>query len=416
MAELNHPRKTALQTAAGFLLALVMLATGGTGAVAQLLPVNGASTFVKGANLAWLDGQYDHDIGINPLHPQWGCSYNAAHMNQYLADMHTMGITVVRLWLNENKQGLILDGSGNVTGLDPTFLNNLDNIIQIAAQDGILLYLTLNQGDADWVTNTTKQASYLNYAVIPIAARYKGNPNIFAYDVMNEIDGVVGAPDGNHGSGATWAQAQAYISATVSAIHNADPGRLATCSTGWNQWYNLGHFLGLGLDFYDYHDYENAPSLPAALTLGLDKPIYVGECGQSSADNVLDDVVQNNCELDALNSAWSGGYAGVGIWDYEYPGCTNDVRAMLNSDGSWRPVCYSIQNWIPGGGVWVDFSVAGPGVGTFGNPFNTLAQGINNVPTGGTVVIKGPSSTPATLIISKPLILSALGGQVVIGQ
>jgi hypothetical protein len=210
------------------LMVALLVVGGGYRASAQLLPINSTNTFAKGANLPWLDGQYDHDIGINPLHPSWGCSYNSAHMNQHLADMHNMGITVVRLWLNENKQGLLLDGNGNVTGLNSTFLTNLDNIIQLATQNGIYMYLTLNGGDPDWVTNTTKQASYVNNAVTPLAIRYKGNKHIFAYDVMNEIDGVVGGSLGNYGSGATWAQAQAYITATVSGhpffSHGLEPG------------------------------------------------------------------------------------------------------------------------------------------------------------------------------------------------
>jgi hypothetical protein len=324
------------------LVVALLVAGGGYRASAQLLPINSTNTFAKGANLPWLDGQYDHDIGINPLHSGWGCSYNSAHMNQYLADMHNMRITVVRLWLNENKQGLLLDGNGNVTGLNSTFLTNLDNIIQLATQNGIYMYLTLNGGDPDWVTNTTKQASYVNNAVTPLATRYKGNKHIFAYDVMNEIDGVVGGSLGNYGSGATWAQAQAYITATVSAIHSADPGRLATCSTGWHQCHNLGYFLGLGLDFYDYHNYQDTPSFPTASSLGMDKPIYIGECGQSTT--YWDDSIQNTCELDALNSARSGGYAGVGIWAYQYPGCS-DYYSMVNTNASWRPVCYTIQSW-----------------------------------------------------------------------
>jgi hypothetical protein len=414
MIDLNHSRNRMARPVAICFLSLLLVA-GTRQAGAQLLPVNGASTFVKGANLPWLDGQYDHDIGINPLHPSWGCLYNAAHMNQYLGDMHNMGISVVRLWLNENKQGLLLDGSSNVTGLDPTFLTNLDNIVQLAAQNGICLYLTLNQGDADWLTDTTKQASYINNAVKPIAARYKGNPHIFAYDVMNEIDGVVGGPDGNYGDGATWTQAQNYIVAAVSAIHSADPGRLATCSTGWHQWYNLSYFLGLGLDFYDYHDYEDAPGLPTVASLGMDKPIYVGECGQAQTSAYWDDNLQNTAELDALNSAKSGGYAGAGIWAYEFPG-SPDYYSMVNTNGSWRPVCYTIQSWNYAGTVWVDFSAAGPGSGTFASPYNTLALGIANVAPTGTVSIKGPSSTLVTTTISKPLTITASGGAVSIGH
>ena len=415
MIEPNHSRNRIACPAAACFLAFLLLAMGAWQADAQLLPVNGVNTFVKGANLAWLDGQYDHDIGINPLHPSWGCLYNAAHMNQYLADMHSMGISVVRLWLNENKQGLQLDGSGNVTGLDPTFLTNLDNIFQLAAQNGIYLYLTLNEGDTNWVTNTTAQTSYINNAVKPIAARYKGNHQIFAYDVMNEIDGVVGGPDGNYGAGATWTQAQNYISATVSAIHSADPGRLATCSTGWHQWNNLGHFLGQGLDFYDFHDYDDAPSFPTAASLGMDKPIYVGECGQAQDSDYWDDNLQNTAELDALNSAKSGGYAGVGIWAYEFPG-SPDIYSMVNTNASWRPVCFTIQAWNYAGTVWVDFAAAGPGSGTLANPYNTLALGLTNVAPSGTVAIKGPNSTPVTTTISKPLTITASGGPVSIGH
>ena len=68
------------------------------------------------------------------------------------------------------------------------------------------------------------------------------------------------------------------------------------------------------------------------------------------------------------------------------------------------------------GAKWVDFSVAGPGSGTFADPYNTLALGIANVAANGAVVLKGPNSTPVTTNISKPLILNASGGRVIIGQ
>jgi subtilase family serine protease len=68
------------------------------------------------------------------------------------------------------------------------------------------------------------------------------------------------------------------------------------------------------------------------------------------------------------------------------------------------------------GVVWVDFSVAGPGAGTYDNPYNTLALGVANVQLNGTVAIKGPNSTPATTTITKPLVLNASGGPVTIGH
>ncbi len=355
--------------------------------------INGA--FIKGANLPWLDGAYDHDIGTNQI-DDYSCVYDSTHMNTYLADMHTMGITVVRLWLNENKQGLVLNASGDVTGLQPSFLANLDNIVQLAGQNGISMYLTFNEGDSDWVLNTTQQASYIQHAVTPIAARYKGNTHVFAFDVMNEIDGVV------DGTAATWAQARTYVSAAVSAIHSADPARLATCSVGYvPAWVTLANLTGLGMDFYDFHDYEDTPTFPTAACLGLDKPIFIGECGQSASDTTYTDTVQNSCMLSFLNTAYSGGYAGVEIWAYQYPGCPYDLLPMVNPDASWRQVCYTIQSWSPPGVAPVISSI--PANGTVGTAIIITGQGFTGATAvsfnGATAIFTVNSATQITAIV-----------------
>ncbi len=90
---------------------------------ATLVAPKPANALVKGANLPWLDGSYSTYLGIDPHHTDWGCQYNSAHMNQYLADMHNMGITVVRLWLNQDDQGCTIDGSGNTTGVNLAVLD-----------------------------------------------------------------------------------------------------------------------------------------------------------------------------------------------------------------------------------------------------------------------------------------------------
>jgi hypothetical protein len=64
---------------------------------------------------------------------------------------------------------------------------------------------------------------------------------------------------------------------------------------------------------------------------------------------------------------------------------------------------------------WVDFAYAGlDELGTFAAPFNTLAEGVAAVPTGGTLRIKaGTSAERPTL--TKPMTISAYGGPVTIG-
>lgn len=64
--------------------------------------------------------------------------------------------------------------------------------------------------------------------------------------------------------------------------------------------------------------------------------------------------------------------------------------------------------------TWVDFAYVGVEVGTFAQPFNTMAEGVQAVPNGGTLSIKaGASSTPIT--ITKPMSIQAYGGLVTIG-
>jgi hypothetical protein len=66
--------------------------------------------------------------------------------------------------------------------------------------------------------------------------------------------------------------------------------------------------------------------------------------------------------------------------------------------------------------VWVDFSFNFPTQnGTYALPYNTLAQGISAVPSGGTIAIK-PGHSLITPTISKPMIITAVGGTAIIGQ
>jgi hypothetical protein len=246
---------------------------------------------------------------------------------------------------------------GNCTGMDPTFLTNMDDVIRLAQNNGMYLYLTLNGGDIDWVNNNTRRDSYINNAVKPLISRYRGNPIIFAIDIMNEIESVIAGNTGNWTtSGATWTQARDSIRAHRDAIKSVDAGRLVTCSSGWHDWNNMPQFRGLGLDFYDYHHYSDTPNLPTAASLGMDKPILIGEYGQSSTS--WNDTIQSNAARGFLDQARSKGYAGALIWNYAHPG-SPDFHAMVNANGSWRAVCTTIRNWTYSSGG------TNPGNGTF---------------------------------------------------
>ncbi len=68
------------------------------------------------------------------------------------------------------------------------------------------------------------------------------------------------------------------------------------------------------------------------------------------------------------------------------------------------------------GPLWVDFNYTGsPQVGTYSNPYRTLAQGVNGVASGGTLLLK-PGNSSETLIISKPMVITSIGGVAIVGR
>jgi hypothetical protein len=320
---------------------------GSTSCGSTFLPVNGSCGYIKGANLAWLDGAYNTWLGEDPTEPSYGIAYNSTNMNAALAAMHSLGIKVVRVWIMEGDMGCTINGSDYVTGVTSTFWSNLDNAVQLAKNNDIALYLTINNGREDWLENPAQVQSFITNALIPLVNRYKGNSGVWAIDAMNEIDGTIAGNSGNYTStGATWAQAQAYMKTVAAAIHNADSNRLVSTSTGWHTWTNLDMFKGLGLDFYDFHVYADNGYVPTASSLGMDKPIYMGESGQGTDE--WSDSLQNTAEANFLSNTSSGGYAGLGIWDYGYDsGNESDIYQMLETNGSLRPVANTIKSFNP---------------------------------------------------------------------
>src|ERR1022692_1583016 len=158
--KLTASNKHMLRTAVVALLATIVLTVTGP-ANAQL--INGS--FIKGCNLAWLDGAYNTWLVLDPTEPSWGIAYNSAHLNSHMANMHNMGITVLRVWVNEEDMGDTINGSDYVTGMTATWKANFANMVQLAANNRIHLYVTLNNGRSDWLENPAQAASYLTHAL-----------------------------------------------------------------------------------------------------------------------------------------------------------------------------------------------------------------------------------------------------------
>ena len=133
---------------------------------------------------------------------------------------------------------------------------------------------------------------------------------------------------------------------------------------------------------------------------------------------------------DGTRMNWNMGPYGP---DYPYPvsnsklwgsGATTDLLAHTGPLGqtAYRVRVYPFQpgdtsitvEWFPE--LWVDFAFAGLiEAGTFGAPFNTLAEGVTACPPGGVVHVKAGTSAEKP-VLNKRLTLRSYGGTAFIGR
>lgn len=314
----------------------------------HLLPVGGKLQRVHGINLAWYNGAYGHDFGLSPLHPQWGIAFSEQGLDECFADMQQMNLNVCRIWVFEDLEGLQFDSSGYVKGIHPSLITNFNIAAKLAEKRNLQLYLALSAGFRksireggfrDIIADSVARRHYLENAVIPFIENFRGNPNIFAIDVMNEPEGEMKGPQGNRSEDGYSAEImQEFIQSSAAAVKRADAKRLVSCGSGWHGPENIkaGFYRNLGLDFYDFHQYNNDGTLPPISSLKVDRPVLVGECNQDNDLPLIDDALQTKAIRGFLENAKREKYAGVVVWYYDHRNNKSDQRflSLLQGGGS----------------------------------------------------------------------------------
>jgi hypothetical protein len=337
-----------------------------------LIILSSGNQFLLGANLAWLDGQYDHDFGANQVLGINTAAFDdpthRSNMISYLQDMKAMGIKVVRLWVFEKFEGLLFDNQGFVTGVDQTLVDNLAELCDLASNYDISFYLCLMDTWGVWrnnlaertahigiinglITVGNKTISYLNKAVIPLLSNAKIKNRVFAVDVLNEPEGLDREKTMQDNqfpvdTGITWNQLVFFITNCLDIIKSRT-GLAVSC--GFQDVSTVqGDPNGFSdhLDFFDFHRYKDTWDLPDYSALGIAKPCIIGECGQETV--AWNDNLQLNTLTSFLNNARDRGYWGCFPWCYNYKGFTDlngNYLSLINGDGSHRPVCQMISQF-----------------------------------------------------------------------
>ena len=348
------------------------------GALSLVLPASGeaqgSSSFVtrSGTQLR-LDGQAYRFTGINIYNANnaSGCWYPLGSGSELGDSLDAIGggAKVIRAWFF---QALATNDAG------ARDWNGIDHTLSVAAAHGVRVIVTLgNQWidcdgpgggagsykDEAWYTNGYKQPdpagteSYRDW-VAEIVARYKNNPTILAWQLMNEAEVK---PYGGSGSCSVNAEQtlKAFATDVSGLVKSIDSNHLVSlgtigggqCGAQGDEYQDL-HDIPT-VDLCEYHDYGSptAPmpgdqfnGLQRRLTQcnALGKPLFVGETGIRPND-VPSNVQPNFPLYDRANAfeakfraQFAAGVAGELVWAWDKDGSKEDDYDIGPGDQTLR--------------------------------------------------------------------------------
>jgi hypothetical protein len=298
--------------------------------------VDGKEIWLNGANTPW---NRWNDFGTG--------NYDHAWWDSHMQVLNDNGINCIRVWISCNGGGIAINPDGAVTGVTPSFFNDLDRFFELAQDHGIYIIATLlsfdhtKAGNPDYLAfracfmDNDKTGSLVENYVKPFVIRYQENPYLFAIDACNEIEwDHENAEAGNIG----WDRLQYLVAAMAVGVHSTGPVlfTMGSAAVKWNsdspgegnKWKDSALQAQLNdpnafLDFYSPHWYgwvvrwfgNPCAKSPADYRIG-DRPCIVGECpakGMYTQDSQGRDVLVNN-PTEMYEKAYQKGWRGVFPW------------------------------------------------------------------------------------------------------
>ncbi len=267
------------------------------------------------------------------------------------ANMAAQGVRVVK-WnvYDDGRYSPKFDARGSVTGLDDTFLEDLDAAVDLAEQHDLYLVLSLFS-DRFWTTKQTAngvalgghaaalsdpslRASLVQQGIVPTLQHLAYTDRVLAYEIVNLPEyGIQELNKDNDGRiRVPIADVRALVKDVAAAIH-ANTVALATVES--NRASNMQQWRGLGLDFYSFQwqDWQESyePLGTDASTYALDRPVVVEVPAAGSQARPLSQ---------ALDVVKQHGYSGVLAASYLMP------TGKANwTDGASAFTAWARQHW-----------------------------------------------------------------------
>ena len=250
-----------------------------TPANAPLVTWNGKAQYIHGANLPWFN--FGRDFGGGPDGGASSPATNTA-VNVALRAASDAGMNVVRWWLFPGAASqFTVDAAGLPTGFTKSVYQDIDAALELARANRIAYTFTLFSGPTAFPStwrNTEEGQKRLAQVLAELFRRYKDNPQIMTWDVINEPEFDIWS------GGVTVETVRAFIARIVDAAH---ANTSTPVTVGGARMDGLRLLTGLGLDYYTVHWYDPMTDRQQCLAcvsyadlrdgFKIDKPIVVGE-------------------------------------------------------------------------------------------------------------------------------------------
>ena len=267
-----------------------------------------------GANLPWV--HYGIDFGANAWRPDGGVAQpgDRARLEQTFARLAASGARYVRWFLFcDGRAGIEFSHGGRPLGLDGFVFRDVDTALDISSRHGIRIMFVLfdflwcdpasatrgvQMGGRTYVlADAASRESLLSLVLRPLLERYSDEPQILAWDVINEPEWIRTIDP---------ADLRMFFVECVELAHasTCHPVTIGSAGMRWRD-----RYFGLDLDFYQVHWYDGLKQQPPLETslddLGFDRPVLLGEFPTKGSKRNPDDIVK---------AAQAAGYSGAFYW------------------------------------------------------------------------------------------------------
>ena len=225
-------------------------------------------------------------------------------LDQTYAALHRHGLGFTRVYIGDYRTGLVLDAAESVTGVEPQFLDFLDDLAGIANRHGVTVMFSLMDNTMldgkgvefpQFVVDRKESDRFVARVLAPVVEKLAERQVI--WDLFNEPENVTGAE---------LSEVQDFVDRALTVLRRSDADAKFTVVSRSAR--ELVYWRERGLDVLSHNVFDQlglASAVNLTATTELDAPVWIAE---------MDPELATVKTLEALRRA---GYRGVGLWGWE---------------------------------------------------------------------------------------------------